>query len=1301
MATEISTKSPGKQSSATAQDGPFDKATELAVSIVKPLSSLKLTVFLLVLSVLTVWIATLDQTRIDIWELKDKHFHNVLVYVPFQTLFPPAWFPTLQDIPGGFYIPSGMTLIFAMLINLTAAHSLRFRIQATGSRLVAGLVAAAFTAAITWFVIFARQGADGFVAHPVSWTSLWLWLQIGLLALSIAAISGVFLLSKDQRVEKMLCGIFGLIGLSVLGFTLYMGERAFVGDSAMRILWQLLQSTVAALSGLVACLMLFRRKAGIVLLHLGVAGLLLNEIYVTVTNEEQQMVIVEGQTTSQALDIRSYEMAVMDRSNPDFDNVISIPVSRLTSDAVISDEKLPFDIECLEFYPNSELVDIRPGQPARATAGVGASVNAVEIARITGTELQEKSNAPAAYVRLLDKQTGSPLGVYLIGLLPYRSGFVDTVEVGDKPYQIGLRYKHVYKPYAVTLNDVNRSNYLGTMIPQSYSSDIVLEDFERGSSTTQKIWMNNPLRYGGETFYQASYDASGPKEATTLQVVKNEGWMIPYVCCMFVVVGLVHQFGSTLLGFTKKQQSTTQSPRQVKAVKQDGLFSESPDQPPPIKRTSWLPAIILLAIFGGYVAMELAKAARGTEEVVVGAEGTAATPMRLDLLGKVPVTYGGRVQPFDSLARNLARQLGKRETVDYRKEKRPAVQWLADTIFEADGFADDYQFLRIEDPNVQQALSLPNRKRFKYTWAELQQSEEELIRLLREASQLDPDQRSPLQLRLNEAYSKMAKVIEIKRAMTDSSVFGDDGNLMDRLSDGAKAALLTDVPLAVATEDPDEPWISLANAQNREWLNDLAAEFGETDVSALAAKIVEVKMIQPARADLVREELAKQLVEDDAALQRLTELFGVDSKTKVSEKLLDEAEFAKVPKDVYAISLKTVTEELEPKIERGRQILQGEVSGYLRTINGKSNSEIVPVKAIGLDLLKQIEPAYRAGDGETFNRVLKDYLAEVQQAAPSGWKPIGVKIEPIYNKFSPFYLAMVIYLVAFLVGALGWIGWTKSLNRAAFCLITLAAGVQIAGIIARVVISGRPPVTNLYSSFVFVSAAAVVFILVAEKITKLGVGNMMASLLGFLSLMWAWSMSIGDGDTFTVLQAVLDTQFWLSTHVVCISLGYCATIAAGFLAIAFVFGGLITKRFNKETRRLFGNVIYGVVCFGLLFSFFGTVLGGLWADDSWGRFWGWDPKENGALMIVLWNAVVLHARMAGLIRERGLAALAIIGNVVTVWSWEAVNQMGVGLHAYGGSEGNRMTYVALFWLVNLALVGVALIPTKFWRSYTD
>jgi ABC-type transport system involved in cytochrome c biogenesis permease subunit len=170
--------------------------------------------------------------------------------------------------------------------------------------------------------------------------------------------------------------------------------------------------------------------------------------------------------------------------------------------------------------------------------------------------------------------------------------------------------------------------------------------------------------------------------------------------------------------------------------------------------------------------------------------------------------------------------------------------------------------------------------------------------------------------------------------------------------------------------------------------------------------------------------------------------------------------------------------------------------------------------------------------------------------------------------------------------------------------------------------------------------------------------------------------------------------------VICISIGYAATFVAGCLGMWYVVAGLITPSLDKSTRRTLANVIYGMVCFGLLTSFFGTVLGGLWADDSWGRFWGWDPKENGALMIVLWNAVLLHARWGGMIRERGIAGLAIVGNVITLWSWKGVNSMGVGLHAYAGTEDQTVKWILWLVAVHILLAVLALIPTQFWTSYS-
>jgi ABC-type transport system involved in cytochrome c biogenesis permease subunit len=220
-----------------------------------------------------------------------------------------------------------------------------------------------------------------------------------------------------------------------------------------------------------------------------------------------------------------------------------------------------------------------------------------------------------------------------------------------------------------------------------------------------------------------------------------------------------------------------------------------------------------------------------------------------------------------------------------------------------------------------------------------------------------------------------------------------------------------------------------------------------------------------------------------------------------------------------------------------------------------------------------------------------------------------------------------------------------------------------------------------------------------EFVFRIGVGNIVAAIAGFLTLQIAYRLA-GDGDTFVVLQAVLDTQFWLATHVVLITLGYSATFVAGGLGLMYVIKGLITPNLAPEEGKDLARMIYGTLCFAIFFSFVGTVLGGLWADDSWGRFWGWDPKENGALIIVLWNAIVLHARWGGLAKERGLALLAIGGNICTAWSWFGVNQLGVGLHSYGFTQG-VLLMLWIFGGLNLAVIAAGCIPRHLWMSSRD
>jgi len=218
-----------------------------------------------------------------------------------------------------------------------------------------------------------------------------------------------------------------------------------------------------------------------------------------------------------------------------------------------------------------------------------------------------------------------------------------------------------------------------------------------------------------------------------------------------------------------------------------------------------------------------------------------------------------------------------------------------------------------------------------------------------------------------------------------------------------------------------------------------------------------------------------------------------------------------------------------------------------------------------------------------------------------------------------------------------------------------------------------------------------------EKFYKNGIGSVVSAAIGFITLIIAHHLAL-EGDTMEMMRAVLDSNFWLTVHVITVTIGYVGTFLAGFLGLIYILRGFFTKTLDADTAKALARMIYGIVCFGTLFSFIGTVTGGIWADQSWGRFWGWDPKENGALIIVLWNALILHLRWGGLIRERGLVNCAIFGNIVTAWSWFGVNMLGIGLHSYGFTEA-AFKWLMLFVVSQLVFIALGLLPTKLWQSF--
>ncbi|MEN7972384.1 MAG: cytochrome c biogenesis protein CcsA [Verrucomicrobiota bacterium] len=341
--------------------------------------------------------------------------------------------------------------------------------------------------------------------------------------------------------------------------------------------------------------------------------------------------------------------------------------------------------------------------------------------------------------------------------------------------------------------------------------------------------------------------------------------------------------------------------------------------------------------------------------------------------------------------------------------------------------------------------------------------------------------------------------------------------------------------------------------------------------------------------------------------------------------------------------------------------------------------------------------AYREGDVESFNNGLKKYGALLRSENPAVLEKL--RFEVFYNRFGAFMRSAQLYLLVSILSLFGWLFRKEGLLGVARMLMVCAFIPHTFAIVARSFLSGYPPVTNLYSSAIFIGWAAVAAGIVFETGFRRkagGMGNLVGGIAGFATLLIAHFLA-GDGDTMEQMRAVLDTRFWLTTHVITIALGYMGTFVSGTIGIFYILSGLFSRRLDGETKENLYRMMYGITCFALLLSFVGTVLGGLWADDSWGRFWGWDPKENGALLIVIWNAIMLHARYGGMIRARGFAVMAVFGNIVTAWSWFGVNQLGVGLHSYG------FTQSATFWLLMFVLsqffvVLLGLVPLRFWKS---
>ncbi|MBN9517782.1 cytochrome c biogenesis protein ResB [bacterium] len=289
------------------------------------------------------------------------------------------------------------------------------------------------------------------------------------------------------------------------------------------------------------------KRSGVILIHSGIILLFVGEFVTREYAVEQRMSIRQGATVNYTEDSRHMELAFVDSSDPKEDKVVAIPESLLRSGGRrISDPQLPVDVEVVEYFTNSALEKVQTAAKSNpATAGTGKGIVAVKRSDVSGVDPNQKIDLPAAYVRLFDKNGGGELGTYLVALQITSMGGHEDVTAGGKTYQMNLRNIRYYKPYSLHLVEFRFDRYPGTQKAKNFSSEVILKDgdYER----QQVIKMNDPLRYAGETFYQSSFD---PDEGgTVLQVVKNPGWLIPYVSCAVVSFGMLLHFGIYLTQF--------------------------------------------------------------------------------------------------------------------------------------------------------------------------------------------------------------------------------------------------------------------------------------------------------------------------------------------------------------------------------------------------------------------------------------------------------------------------------------------------------------------------------------------------------------------------------------------------------------------------------------------------------------------------------------------------------------------------------------------------------------------------------
>jgi cytochrome c-type biogenesis protein CcsB len=713
----------------------------------------------------------------------------------------------------------------------------------------------------------------------------------------------------------------------------------------------------------------------------------------------------------------------------------------------------------------------------------------------------------------------------------------------------------------------------------------------------------------------------------------------------------------------------------------------------------------------------------------------------------------GRYKPLDSYAKTKLLQFSGKTSIKLnlsekktRAGESPAskpvnktkkisyMEWLTAAVFEPDLIYSAKLFL-INNPEVLTAINVPLDSHRRYSYDELRESISSLNQLAAQAESKPEEKRSLVEKELIRVSNNFHEFTQIASSF---SLF----QKKPMLADLAKPELL----IALGINEGDEnAEISLFNIVGK------ASELEQIINSASALKPDAVKLgfvlyswIESYREYLNifrREEVTAILVNPlpkDAAMDQEGRLEFINPWTY----------FYEIQSHLGRVAKRTSS--------RLRRTNDRSVLGVHEDHEDNENAEIgvslhahpdelkVLANASKLDSLRycqKLQQAYDTADIKVFKESVKTlnelsftYIKSLSKSQPK------LSLELLYNRVNPLVKAQLFYLLSLLVlvfRSLAFYGRKSSDKSSSFLnIITksydtgklasafflIGFGLHALAIMLRIFILERAPVSNLYETFVFVAFVTALLGLILKFITKeKEISTFLGSLSAFALLLIA-SKFVTDGDSMKVLIAVLDSNFWLSTHVIAEMIGYAGVSLAGLIGHVYLIKYLIRQRHlslnesisaddpyhnfmvsvqshhtlvSEIDLKFLNKIILGMIGFGLCFTFLGTMLGGIWADQSWGRFWGWDPKENGALLIILWTAITLHARLAGYIKDFGVAIFAIIGTMVVMLSWFGVNLLGVGLHSYGFTEGLVINLLSYFFIEFAFIFVVIFLQRRF------